>query len=98
MKFGLVGTGYWARVTHAPALSSTAGVELAAVWGRNPQAAADLAAEYRAATQAARAGKHLLLEKPVALTEAAADGLVEAVEQAGVASVVFFTNMFQPDV
>jgi predicted dehydrogenase len=126
MRFGLAGTGYWARITHAPALSSTAGIEFAAVWGRNPQAAADLAAEYRAtpyqdvsaflagvdavsfavppdvqapiATQAAREGKHLLLEKPVALTEAAADGLVEAVEQAGVASVVFFTSRFQPEV
>jgi predicted dehydrogenase len=126
MRFGLVGTGYWARITYAPALSSTSGVEFAAVWGRNPQATAGLAAEYRAtpyqdvsaflagvdavcfavppdvqapiATQAAREGKHLLLEKPVALTEAAADGLVEAVEQAGVASVVFFTQRFQPDV
>jgi len=126
VRFGLAGTGYWARVTHAPALRSTAGVELAAVWGRNPQAAAGVAAEYRAtpyhdlsaflaavdavcfavppdvqaaiATRAARAGKHVLLEKPVALTEAAADGLVEAVERAGVASVVFFTNRFQPDV
>ena len=48
MRFGLVGTGYWARVTHAPALASTEGVELAAVWGRNPQAAAGLAAEYQA--------------------------------------------------
>ena len=126
MRFGLAGTGYWARITYAPALSSTSGVEFAAVWGRNPQAAASLAAEYRAtpyqdvsaflagvdavcfavppdvqapiATQAAREGKHLLLEKPVALTEAAADGLVEAVEQAGVASVVFFTQRFRPDV
>ena len=126
MRFGLAGTGHWAQITHAPALASTSGVEFTAVWGRNPQAAAGLAAEYRAtmyhdvpaflagvdavcfavppdvqapiATQAARAGKHLLLEKPVALTEAAADGLVEAVEQAGVASVVFFTNRFQPDV
>ena len=126
MKFGLVGTGYWARVTHAPALARTEGIELTAVWGRDGQAAAGLAAEYQAtpyhdlsaflaavdavsfavppdvqgpiATQAAREGKHLLLEKPVALTEAAADGLVEAVEQAGVASVVFFTQRFQPDV
>jgi predicted dehydrogenase len=126
MRFGLVGTGYWAHVAHAPALASTAGIELAAVWGRNPQAAADLAAEYQAtpyedvpaflaavdavsfavppdvqapvATQAARAGKHLLLEKPIALTEAAADDLVGAVEQAGVASVVFFTLRFQPEV
>jgi predicted dehydrogenase len=126
MRFGLVGTGYWARIAHAPALSSTAGVEFTAVWGRNPQAAADLAAEYRAipyhdvsaflagvdavsfavppdvqapiATQAAREGKHLLLEKPIALTEAAADGLVESVEQAGVASIVFFTHRFEPGV
>jgi len=126
MRFGLAGTGYWARVTHAPALAATEGVEFTAVWGRNPQAAADLAGEYQAAphhdvsaflagvdavsfavppdvqaaiaTQAARAGKHLLLEKPVALTEAAADGLVEAVERAGVASVVFFAQRFQPDV
>ena len=126
MRFGLVGTGYWARVTHAPALAYTEGAELTAVWGRDPRAAAGLAAEYQAtaygdistflagidavsfavppdvqapiATQAAREGKHLLLEKPVALTEAAADDLVEAVEQAGVASVVFFTQRFQPEV
>ncbi len=25
MRFGLVGTGYWARVTHAPALACTDG-------------------------------------------------------------------------
>jgi predicted dehydrogenase len=126
LRFGLVGTGYWARIAHAPALASTEGVEFTAVWGRDPQAAAGLAAEYQAtpyrdvaaflaavdavsfavppdvqapiATQAARDGKHLLLEKPIALTDAAADGLVEAVERAGVASVVFFTQRFQPDV
>jgi predicted dehydrogenase len=126
MRFGLAGTGYWAHIAHAPALLATEGVELAAVWGRNRSAAAELAAEYQAtayddfaaflagvdavsfavppdvqaplATQAARAGKHLMLEKPVALSEAAADGLVEAVEQAGVASIVFFLHRFEPDV
>jgi predicted dehydrogenase len=126
LRFGLAGTGYWARITHSPALTSTEGVELTAVWGRNPRAAADLAAQYQAtpyhdvfaflaavdavsfavppdvqapiATRAAQAGKHLLLEKPVALSEAEADRLVEAVEQAGVASVVFFIQRFQPDV
>jgi predicted dehydrogenase len=129
LRFGLVGTGYWARIAHAPALAAAEGVQFASVWGRNAQAAADLAAEYAEyqvtpyqdvsaflagvdavsfavapdvqaamAAQAARAGKHLLLEKPVALSEAAADGLVEAVEQAGVASVVFFIHRFQPDV
>ena len=34
LKFGLVGTGYWARIAHAPALASTEGIELAGVWGR----------------------------------------------------------------
>jgi predicted dehydrogenase len=126
LRFGLVGTGYWARVTHAPALAATEGIELSAVWGRDRQAAADLAAAYAAsphheesafleevdavafavppdvqapfAARAARAGKHLLLEKPVALAEADADDLVDAVERAGVASVVFFTHRFHPDV
>jgi len=48
LRFGLVGTGYWAHIAHAPALTSTDGIELAAVWGRDPRAAAALAAEYRA--------------------------------------------------
>ena len=47
------------------------------------------------AAAAARAGKHLLLEKPIATTEAEADELVEAVTQGQVASVVFFTLRFQ---
>jgi predicted dehydrogenase len=50
------------------------------------------------AVRAARAGKHLLLEKPIALSEADADSLVEAVEEGQVASVVFFTLRFRADV
>jgi len=126
LRFGLVGTGHWARITHAPALASTDGIEFAAVWGRNADAAADLAAPYHAtahhdlpefladvdavafavppdvqaplAIRAASAGKHLLLEKPTALTVADADALAGAVQQARVASVVFFTARFQADV
>ncbi len=126
LRFGLVGTGYWARITHAPALAAADGIEFAAVWGRNLQAAERLAAGYGAApygdldaflaavdavsfavppdvqseiaVRAARAGKHLLLEKPIATTAAAADALVQAVMDARVASVVFFTARFQPDV
>jgi len=125
LRFGLVGTGYWARVAHARALSDTPGIELTAVWGRNPDAAATLATSVGAtahanfgaflagvdavafsvppnvqsalAVRAARAGKHLLLEKPLALGIEAGDELVEAVDSAGVASVVFFTSRFQPD-
>jgi predicted dehydrogenase len=126
MRFGLVGTGYWAKITHAPALASTPGAELAAVWGRDQAAAATLAAEYGAiapadfgefldsvdavafsvpphvqaplAVRAAQAGKHLLLEKPVALSADDADKLVAAVEEAQVASVVFFTWRFNTEI
>jgi predicted dehydrogenase len=126
LRFGLAGTGYWASIVHAPALASTEGIELAAVWGRNPDAAAALAASHATsgfadfdaflaevdavafavppdvqaelAISAAAAGKHLLLEKPIATSESAADALARAVADAGVASVVFFTARFQPDV
>jgi predicted dehydrogenase len=126
LRFGLVGTGHWARITHARALASTDGIEFAAVWGRNAAAAAGLAASYHVtayrdlpefldgvdavafavppdvqapiAIRAARAGKHLLLEKPVAVTAADADAVADAVAQARVASVVFFTARFQADV
>jgi predicted dehydrogenase len=126
MRFGLVGTGYWAKTTHAPALASTPGAELTAVWGRDPAAAATLAASCGAtahqdfgafldsvdavafavpphvqaplAVRAAQAGKHLLLEKPVALSVDDADRLVGAVDEAGVASVVFFTWRFNTEI
>jgi predicted dehydrogenase len=126
MRFGLVGTGYWAKITHAPALASTPGAELAAVWGRTPAAAAALAADHGAcavedfgafldgvdavafavpphvqaplAIRAAKAGKHLLLEMPIALSADDTDKLVAAVEEAQVASVVFFTWRFNPEI
>ena len=125
LRFGLVGTGHWARIAHAPALASTEGIELAAVWGRNPQAASALADTYQAvayedieaflasvdgvafavppdvqapiAAAAARAGKHLMLEKPVAIAEAEADDLAAAVVESGVASVVFFILRFRAE-
>lgn len=125
LRFGLVGTGYWARAAHARALADSPGVEFVAVWGRNPTAAADLAAPFGAtahsdfdafltgvdavafsvppdvqselALRAARAGKHLLLEKPLALTTEASAALVTAAAEARVASVVFFTARFRPE-
>jgi predicted dehydrogenase len=48
------------------------------------------------ALRAARAGRHLLLDKPVAFTPAEADEIVAAVEERGVASVVFFTRRLAP--
>jgi predicted dehydrogenase len=50
------------------------------------------------ATRAATAGRHLLLDKPLALSVADADRVVAAVAGSGVASIVFFTQRFQPDV
>jgi predicted dehydrogenase len=50
------------------------------------------------AIRAARAGCHLLLEKPIALSDAGADDLLGAVAESGVASVVFFTYRFIPAV
>ena len=122
MRFGLVGTGYWARMTHGAVLAAEPGVELAAVWGRDADKAAALGAEFAVeahtdfaaflsgldavafavppqvqaelATRAAGAGKHLLLEKPIATSVADAQRLVEAVDRAGVATVVFFTARF----
>jgi predicted dehydrogenase len=126
MRFGLAGTGYWAKSTYLPALATVPGAELAAVWGRDPAAAALLAAGCDAtphtdfdafladvdavafavpphvqaplAIRAAQAGRHLLLEKPTALSVTDADKLVAAAEEAGVASVVFFTWRFNPEI
>ncbi|WP_434741535.1 Gfo/Idh/MocA family protein [Micromonospora sp. SH-82] len=50
------------------------------------------------ALRAAIAGRHLLLDKPLALTVADADLVVSAAGRSGVASVVFFTARFQPAV
>jgi predicted dehydrogenase len=47
--------------------------------------------------RAARAGKHLLLEKPLAISTQDARQLEAAVTEAGVASVVFFTRRFVPE-
>jgi predicted dehydrogenase len=124
LKFGLVGTGYWARVTHAAVLASEPAADFTAVWGRSAGKAAAVGEEFgvrpysdfadflrhvdavafavppdvqaELAVQAADAGKHLLLEKPVATSAAGAARLVGAVERAGVSSVVFFTARFTP--
>ena len=122
MRFGLLGTGYWAAETHAAALVAAPGTTLAGVWGRDPAKAAAVADRYGIrpyedvdeliaavdavaialppqvqaplAARAARAGKHLFLDKPLALTVEAADEVVAAVDATGVGSVVFFTSRF----
>jgi predicted dehydrogenase len=123
MRFGVLGTGYWAKAVHAAALAGHPSAELVGVWGRDVAKAKAVGAEFDVqgygdvdellsqvdavaialpphvqapmAERAATAGKHLLLEKPIALDVAAADRVVAAVGDAGVASVVFFTFRFQ---
>lgn len=50
------------------------------------------------ATQAARAGKHLVLDKPLAFTLADAEQLAAAVDEAGVTSILLLRNRFEPEV
>jgi UDP-N-acetyl-2-amino-2-deoxyglucuronate dehydrogenase len=50
------------------------------------------------AIRAAEAGKHIVLEKPVALNAAEAAGIVRAVEKAGVTCCVILQNRFNPSV
>lgn len=50
------------------------------------------------ALRAATAGRHLLLDKPVALTTAAAEEIAAAVEERDLASVVFFTRRLTPEI
>ena len=123
MRFGVLGTGFWAKEIHAPALAEHPDAELVGVWGRDLAKAKAFGAAFDVpgygdvdellsdvdavafslppdvqaplAVRAAEAGKHLLLEKPIALTVPDADRLVDAVQAAGVASVVFFTFRFQ---
>lgn len=50
------------------------------------------------ALRALLAGKHVLLEKPIATTARAANALAEAAERADAASVVFFMRRFVPEI
>jgi phthalate 4,5-cis-dihydrodiol dehydrogenase len=50
------------------------------------------------ATLAAAAGKHIILEKPMALTLADCDAIIAAVEKAGVHLVVGHTHAFDPTI
>ena len=48
MRFGLVGTGFWAETVHAAGIAAHPRTELAAVWGRDPGKAEALAEKFGA--------------------------------------------------
>ncbi len=121
MRFGLVGTGYWARMTHGPGIQASSN-DLVGVWGRDPAKTTEVAkvlgvepfsshealldavdavtyavppdVQAPLAMDAARAGKHLLLDKPVALDASTARELRDAARTSGSRSVVFFTARY----
>jgi len=125
LRFGLIGTGYWAREVHAAGIAVHPGARLVGVWGRDRAKTAALASSYDATPfddldamletvdavafavppdiqaaltpQVVAAGCHVLFEKPLAISLAAADTVLDAVQAAGVASVVFFTERFVPE-
>lgn len=95
--------GVWGRdLAKRTALAETLGVpaydSAAALIDRVDAVSIALApdAQCELAVQAASAGKHLLLEKPLALDLPRADDLVRVVAESGVATVVFLTGRFQP--
>lgn len=126
MRFGVAGTGHWARTVHIPVLAARPDVDLVAVWGRDAGRAAEAAAvagcaastdlaaflarvdavsvavpptvQAALATQAAEAGCHLLLEKPLATSLEAAQALETAVRRGGAGAVCFLTRRFVPAV
>jgi predicted dehydrogenase len=126
LRFGVVGTGFWARNVHLPGLLRTTGAKVVGLWGRTPDRAEEIAKTYRIqafprlpdllaevdavsiavqpraqpdiAITAARAGKHLILEKPIAMTVEEARAVEAAVKEASVASLVFFIRRFIPEI
>jgi predicted dehydrogenase len=125
LRVGVVGGGPWAREVHAPAVVAHRDFELAGVWTRRPEVAAELAGAHGAsafdsvdalidavdvvalsvppavqaeiAVAAAGAGRHLVLEKPLAESADRALAIADAVDAAGVASIVMLTFRFAPE-
>lgn len=126
VRFGVVGTAYWASAVHTVGIAATPGARLSGVWGRDPDKTRALAAQrgtsgfesFEAmlaavdavsfavppavqedlALRAIAAGKHVLLEKPIATTHRRAREIADAVSRAGVASLVFFARRFVPEI
>lgn len=126
LRFGFIGTGIWVREVQAPAAAASSAVRLTSFFGRNQQAAAEIAAANGAVAEtdlarfldsvdivgialppqaqpefamaAIAAGKHVLLEKPVATEVEAANRIADGLDERGLKSLVFFTSLISPRV
>lgn len=126
VKFGVVGTAYWADEVHSAGLAGTPGVQLVGVWGRDQAKAQALATKHgmqvfesfdallagvdavsfavppsvqsELAPRAIAAGRHVLLEKPIATTHRRATEIADAIARGGLASMVFLTRRFVPEI
>jgi predicted dehydrogenase len=127
MKFGIIGAGMIAKF-HAQAIRAMANGELVSVYGRRPDAAAELGKELECrafsdldefladpaleivtiatpsgahlepALAAIRAGKHVIVEKPLEVTTARIDQMIAAAREAGVTLSGIFNRRFTPAV
>jgi len=126
LRFGVVGTAFWARDVHLPGLLRAKDAEVVGIWGRTAAPAQAIAAEHgirafprfadlldavdavamavppeaqaELGLAAAKAGKHLILEKPVAMRPEAADAIADALAARRRAGLVFFTRRFVPEI
>src|SRR5215475_5471977 len=91
--FGIVGCGMIGKV-QAEAIASIPGARLVAACARDEKRVTEFAAAFGAT--AARAGKHVLVEKPIETSLEKADALIEACDRAGVKLGVIFQSRFLP--
>ena len=125
LRFGVIGTAFWAREVHIPGLLA-AGANVVGIWGRTPSTVEVIASargvrafaslddlldacdavtiavppdvQAGVALRAAQAGKHLLLEKPVARDVESAYRIARAVSERNLATQVFFIRRFIPEI
>ncbi|WP_329788199.1 Gfo/Idh/MocA family oxidoreductase [Lentzea sp. DG1S-22] len=97
-------TGVWARREEAAAeLAASSGAEPFSDYGAMLSTVDAVAfcvppgVQGPMAIEAARAGKHLVLEKPIAENAEVASTLADAVAEAGVASLVVLTRRYAPE-
>ncbi len=125
MRFGIIGAGMIAGF-HARAIAALAGAELAAVYARRADAAAEMTQQFggtaysdldaflqhdgldvvtictpsgahlEPAIAAARAGKHVICEKPLEVTTDRIDQMIAACREANVSLAGIFPRRFNP--